>query len=67
MSGNGVKLKWRLLVAAAVFLRPGVASGARWRPQLALVVLLLPHVAPICYDQSPFWFVSQAAGLPSNI
>ena len=42
-------------------------SVVKWRPQLPqlaqlmlCVLLLLPHVAPICYDQSPFWFVSQA-------
>jgi hypothetical protein len=36
--------------------------GIKWRlqlPQLIVSVLLLPTVAPICYDQSPFWFVSQ--------
>jgi hypothetical protein len=44
------------------------ASGGYSWPQLLLqLMLLLPHVAPICYDQSPFWFVSQAppAGTPS--
>jgi len=54
-------------VAAAVFRLPHVASGARWRPLLALAILLLPHVTPICYDQSPFWFVAQAAGWPTAI
>lgn len=44
-------------------------SGPRWRPQLMvavpLLLLLLPHhVAPICYDQSPFWFVSQPSVEP---
>jgi hypothetical protein len=62
MPGNEVKIKWRPLVAAAVFRLPHVASGATWRPLLALALLLLPHVTPICYDQSPFWFVAQAAG-----